>query len=171
MGFIGAPVEVTTVIEMKVWRLALDGRTDTPVVVLQEVNGTRVLPIWIGRSEARAIAMELAGQKFQRPLTHDLMKTVIEGLDGAVRKITITELKENTFFAQLFIEKGDEIIGIDARPSDSIALALRTKSPVFVSEELLKEQAAEELSEDERAEALRRYLDEMNPEDFGKFPL
>lgn len=158
-------------IEVKVWRLAFDERTDTPVVVLQEVNGKRVLPIWIGRAEARAIAMELAGQKFQRPLTHDLLRMVIDGLDGAVRKIDIIELKENTFFAKLFIEKGDEIIGIDARPSDSIALALKTKSPVFVAEDLLQEQSAPEMSEDERAEALRRYLDDMNPEDFGKFPL
>jgi hypothetical protein len=159
------------VVEMKVWRLALDERTDTPVVVLQEVNGKRVLPIWIGRSEARAIAMELAGQKFQRPLTHDLMKTVIEGLEGAVKKIDILELRENTFFAKLFIEKGDEIIGIDARPSDSIALALKTKSPVFVADELLRDQATTEMSDDERADALRKYLDELNPEDFGKFPL
>jgi uncharacterized protein len=164
-------VEVKPVVEMKVWRLALDGRTDTPVVVLQEVAGKRVLPIWIGRSEARAIAMELAGQKFQRPLTHDLMKTVIEGLDGEIRKIAITELKENTFFARVFIQKGGDLIVIDARPSDSIALALRAKAPVFVSEELLKEQASEDLSDDERAEALRKYLDEMDPEDFGKFPL
>ena len=158
-------------VEMKVWRLALDGRTDTPVVILQEANGKRVLPIWIGRSEARAIAMELAGQKFQRPLTHDLMKTVVEALDGAVKKIDILELRENTFFAKLFIEKGEEIIGIDARPSDSIALALKTGAPVFVSEELLREPTVEDLTEDERAEALRRYLDDMNPEDFGKFPL
>jgi len=158
-------------IEARVWRLALDGRTDTPVVILQELAGKRVLPIWIGRSEARAIAMELAGQRFQRPLTHDLMKTVIDGLGGTVRRIVITDLKENTFFAKLFIEKGEEIIGIDARPSDSIALALKAKAPVFVSEELLREPTVEELTEDERAEALRRYLDEMNPEDFGKFPL
>lgn len=158
-------------VEMKVWRLALDGRTDTPVVILQETEGKRVLPIWIGRSEARAIAMELAGQKFQRPLTHDLMKMVIDGLDGVVRKIAITELRENTFFAKLYIEKGEEIIGIDARPSDSIALALKAKAAVFVAEELLREPTVDEMSEDERAEALRRYLDEMNPEDFGKFPL
>jgi bifunctional DNase/RNase len=158
-------------IEMKVWRLALDGRTDTPVVILQELEGKRVLPIWIGRSEARAIAMELAGQKFQRPLTHDLMKTVIDGLDGIVRKVAITDLKENTFFAKLYIEKGEEIIGIDARPSDSIALALKAKASISVAEELLREPTAEEMSEDERAKALRRYLDEMNPEDFGKFPL
>jgi bifunctional DNase/RNase len=163
--------EATNAVEVKVWRLALDGRTDTPVVILQEAGGKRVLPIWIGRSEARAIAMEMAGQKFQRPLTHDLLKTIIEGLDGAVRKVAITELRENTFFAKLFIEKGDEIIGVDARPSDSIALALKTKSPVFVAEELLREPTTDEMSDDERAEALRRYLDEMNPEDFGKFPL
>jgi bifunctional DNase/RNase len=159
------------VVEMKVWRLAFDERTDTPVVVLQEINGKRVLPIWIGRSEARAIAMELAGQKFQRPLTHDLMKTVIEGLDGAIKKVDILDLKENTFFAKLFIEKGDEILGIDARPSDSIALALKTKAPVFVAEALLRDQAAPDMSDGQRAEALRKYLDEMNPEDFGKFPL
>ncbi|MFZ1947435.1 MAG: bifunctional nuclease family protein [bacterium] len=163
--------EANSTIEVKVWRLALDGRTDTPVVILQETAGKRVLPIWIGRSEARAIAMEMAGQKFQRPLTHDLLKTVIEGLEGAVCRVAITELRENTFFAKLFIEKGDEIIGVDARPSDSIALALKTKCPVFVAEELLREPTTEEMSDDERAEALRRYLDEMNPEDFGKFPL
>jgi bifunctional DNase/RNase len=158
-------------IEARVWRLALDGRTDTPVVILQELAGKRILPIWIGAPEARAIAMELAGQRFQRPLTHDLLKTVIDGLGGTVRRIAIMELKENTFFAKLFIEKGEEIIGIDARPSDSIALALKTKAPVFVAEELLREPTVEELTDDDRAEALRRYLDEMNPEDFGKFPL
>jgi bifunctional DNase/RNase len=160
------------VVEMRVWRLAFDQRTDTPVVILQEADGKRILPIWIGRAEARAIGMELAGQRFQRPLTHDLMKTIIEGLDGTMRKVVIIELKDNTFYAKLFIEKGDDIVGIDARPSDSLALALRTKSPVFVAEELLKAQPlSEELTDDERAEALRKYLDELEPEDFGKFPL
>ena len=113
-------------IQMKVWKLILDGRTDTPVVILQEIEGKRILPIWIGKAEARAIAMELAKKKFQRPLTHDLMKTIIEGLGGSVRKVTIGDLKDSTFFAQLFIDNDDEIIAIDARPSDSIALALRT---------------------------------------------
>jgi bifunctional DNase/RNase len=158
-------------VEMKVWRLALDDRTDTPVVILQEMTGRRILPIWIGRAEARAIAMELASQKFQRPLTHDLMKTIIQGLDAKIRKVCIEELKNNTFYAKIFIEKGEEIVGIDARPSDSIALALRTKSPIFIAESLLKEQPETgEMSEDERAEALRKYLDELDPEDFGKFP-
>ena len=158
-------------VQMKVWKLAFDERTDTPVVILQESGGKRILPIWIGQAEARAIAMEMAKQKFQRPLTHDLMKTIIEGLGARIRKITIADLKDNTFYAKLFVEKDDEIIGIDARPSDSIALALRTKSPIYVADELLRDHpVAKELSDDERAEALRRYLDELNPEDFGKFP-
>jgi bifunctional DNase/RNase len=159
------------VVEMKVWKLALDDRTDTPVVILQELSGTRILPIWIGRAEARAIAMELAGQSFQRPLTHDLMKTIIQGLGARIRKVCIEDLKNNTFYAKIFIDKDDEIVGIDARPSDSIALALRSKSPIFIAEELLREQPdTAEMSEDERAEALRRYLDDLDPEDFGKFP-
>jgi bifunctional DNase/RNase len=156
---------------MKVWKLILDGRTDTPVVVLQELEGKRVLPIWIGKAEARAIAMELAREKFQRPLTHDLMKTLIDALGGSVRKVTIGNLKDNTFYAQLFVDKDDEIISIDARPSDSIALALRTRSAIYVAEGLLQDEPEEkELSEGERAEALRKYLDELDPEDFGKFP-
>ena len=164
---------MTAVVEMKVWKLALDERTDTPVVILQETGGKRILPIWIGRAEARAIAMELAGQKFQRPLTHDLMKTIINGLDATIRKVTIAELRDNTFYAKLFVERRDEeIVGIDARPSDSIALALRTQSPIFVADELLKTQPlSQELSDDEKAEALRKYLDELSPEDFGKYPL
>lgn len=158
-------------VRMKVWKLILDGRTDTPVVILQELEGKRILPIWIGKAEARAIAMELAKEKFQRPLTHDLMKTVIDALGGSVRKVTIGDLKDNTFFAQLYIDKDDEIIAIDARPSDSIALALRTRSAIYVAEALLQEEPEEkELSDHERAEALRKYLDGLDPEDFGKFP-
>ena len=159
-------------VRMRVWRLALDERTDTPVVMLQEADGDRLLPIWIGRAEARAIAMELAGKRFQRPLTHDLIKTIIDGLDAAVAKISIVELKDSTFYAKIFIEKRDEIVGIDARPSDSIAIALRTKSPIFAAEELLQPQPTpDDLSEDEKAEALRRYLEDMDPEDFGKSAL
>jgi bifunctional DNase/RNase len=141
------------------------------VVILQELDGKRILPIWIGKAEARAIAMELAQERFQRPLTHDLMKTLIDALGGSVRKVTIGDLKENTFFAQLFVDKDDEIIAIDARPSDSIALALRTKSAIYVAEALLREEPEEkELTDDERAEALRKYLDGLDPEDFGKYP-
>lgn len=159
-------------VEVKVWKIAMDGRTDTPVVILREVSGKRILPIWIGLAEARAIAMELAGKKFERPLTHDLIKTIILGLDATVPKVVISEIKNNTFYAKIYLAKGDQIVGIDARPSDSIAVALRTKSPIYVAQELLENQPIPvDASEEEEAEWLRRYLDELNPEDFGNYPL
>lgn len=161
-----------TLVEVKVSGLALDERNKTPVVILQELGGTRVLPIWIGPAEASSIAMELAGRKFQRPLTHDLMKTVIEGLHGKVTKVLITELKESTFFAKVLISQETDVLGVDARPSDSIALALRSKSPIFVSDTLFqlgREEA--EMSEEERADQLRKFLRDLPPENFGKLDL
>lgn len=159
-------------VEVKVWKLAMDGRTDTPVVILREIGGQRILPIWIGLAEARAIAMELAGKRFQRPLTHDLIKTIIIGLDATVRKVVICELKDNTFYARIYLEKGDEVVGIDARPSDSIAIALRTKSPIYVAQQLFENQpASSELAEEDQSESLRKYLDDLSPEDFGNYPL
>jgi hypothetical protein len=159
-------------VEVKVAGLAIDERSKTPVVILQEIGGARVLPIWIGPTEAGAIAMEIAGKKFQRPLTHDLMKTLIEGLKATVTRVHITELRENTFYAKIFLARDSEILAIDARPSDSIALAIRTKSPIYVAPELLSEERPPEpVSDEERARALQRHLRDMNPEDFGKFSL
>jgi hypothetical protein len=163
---------VVGMIEVRVSGLALDERNKTPVVILQEIEGTRVLPIWIGPSEASSIAMELAGKKFQRPLTHDLLKTVIEGLHGKVAKVLITELKESTFYAKVLIHQDKDLLGIDARPSDSIALALRAGSPIYVSEKLFQLGREEkEMSEEERADALRKFLRNLPPEDFGKVGL
>jgi bifunctional DNase/RNase len=159
-------------VEVKVAGLAIDERSKTPVVILQEIDGTRVLPIWIGPTEAGAIAMELAGKKFQRPLTHDLMKTLIEGLKAKVSRVDVTELRENTFYAKIYLARDSEIIAIDARPSDSIALAIRAKSPIFVAPELLSnERPPEPMTEEEKARALQKHLRDMNPEDFGKFSL
>jgi uncharacterized protein len=160
-------------VEVKVAGIALDDRSKTPIVILQEISGNRVLPIWIGPNEASSIAMELAGKKFQRPLTHDLMKTMIEGLSASVTRVVITELRENTFYAKILLTRQTEILAIDARPSDSIALAVRVKSPIFVAPELLGPEKAQEqeLTAEERAEALKRHLREMNPEDFGKFSM
>src|SRR5262245_62960298 len=101
-------------VEVKVAGLASDEHSKTPVVILQEMQGSRVLPIWIGPTEAGAIAMELAGKKFQRPLTHDLMKTIVEGLKARVARVVITELKENTFYAKIFLAREKEILAIDA---------------------------------------------------------
>lgn len=163
---------MATLVEVKVSGLALDERNKTPVVILQELGGTRVLPIWIGPAEASSIAMELAGRKYQRPLTHDLLKTVIEGLHGKVTKVLITELKENTFYAKVLINHEKDVLGVDARPSDSIALALRSKSPIFVSDDLFTLGREEvEMSEEERADQLRNFLRNLPPEDFGKIGL
>jgi bifunctional DNase/RNase len=172
--------ERPTVIEVQVSGLAIDDKTKSPVVILQEVDGKRILPIWIGQNEANAIALELAGQKFQRPLTHDLLISVVRGLRAEVVKVLISELKENTFFATILLKhEGAEILAVDARPSDSIALALRAKSPIYVSEKLfdggpgekVETESLRHLTDEEQAEELRRYLESLNPEDFGKFQL
>ncbi len=156
-------------IEMAVSGLAIDERTHTPVVMLREKGGARMLPIWIGPSEASAIAIELTGRKFQRPLTHDLLKTVIEGLDARVPRIAIVDLRDKTYYAKVFLERDAEVLTIDARPSDCIALALRTRSPIFVREELLRDdESVEEMTSEESMEKLQKQLEEMDPDEFGK---
>lgn len=162
-------------IEVRVAHLGLDRATNAPVVILQEKDGDRVLPIWIGPSEANAIAMELRGVKFSRPLTHDLIKQLVLGLGAELRRVLITEVKENTYFAQLHIVHDDEVIHVDARPSDSIAVALRLKAPIFTNEGLLDRTPIETVEPTESeggtldADALKAYLENLNPEDFGKF--
>jgi uncharacterized protein len=174
--------------EVKVQSLGLDRTSNTPVVILQEQDGSRVLPIWIGPGEASAIAMEMAGMKFSRPLTHDLFATVIRGMGGLLRRVLITKVIENTYFAELIIERDDEVISIDARPSDSIAIALRMSAAIYTTEDLLENTSIEitEASEHDfvnepeeektgdptaglTPEQLREYLRRMNPEDFGRF--
>lgn len=156
-------------IEMSVSGIAFDDRTHTPVVLLKEKAGTRMLPIWIGPSEASSIAIELTGRKFQRPLTHDLLKTIIDGLNARVPRIAIIELRDKTYFAKVYLERDDEVLAIDARPSDCIALALRTRSPIFVAEDLLREEEeTDEFAGEKSMEELQRQLEDMDPEEFGK---
>ena len=172
-------------IEVKVQSLGLDRTSNTPVVILQEKDGTRVLPIWIGPGEASAIAMELAGMKFSRPLTHDLFVSVVGGLGGKLRRVHITRVVENTYYAELIIQRGDELISIDARPSDSIAIALRMNATILTSDELLETTAIEIAESTEEfqvepeageerpgglsAEELSEHLRRLKPEDFGRF--
>jgi bifunctional DNase/RNase len=172
-------------VEVKVQSLGLDRTSNTPVVILQEKDGTRVLPIWIGPGEASAIAMELAGMKFSRPLTHDLFASVIMGLGGALQRVVITKVVENTYYAELIIQRGAELISVDARPSDSIAIALRMEAAIFTSDDLLENTSIEVaestddpqefVHEEEKgggslsAEELREHLRRMDPEDFGRF--
>lgn len=177
-------------IEVKVQSLGLDRTSNTPVVILQELDGTRVLPIWIGPGEASAIAMELAGMKFARPLTHDLFASVVSGLGGALQRVLITKVIDNTYYAELVIERDGELISVDARPSDSIAIALRMAASIYTTEDLLEHTSIEVAdpgdegqdfitSDPETGEPkspdtltpdeLREYLRRMNPEDFGRF--
>ena len=160
-------------IEVRVAHLGLDRDNNSPVVVLQEKDGERVLPIWIGPAEASAIAMELAGVKFARPLTHDLLKQIIVGLGAELRRVNISSVKDNTYFAELLINRADHMFQVDARPSDSIAIALRLKAPIFVDATLLDGTATGMSRKAEAApldsEALKSYLQNLDPEDFGRF--
>ena len=166
------------VVETKVNGLILEHKTQQNIVILRELEGERILPIWIGPGEAQAIRRILSEEPFPRPLTHDLLFLVVEGLKAKIARVVIADLRENTFFASVIVQRETEVLSIDARPSDSIALALRAKAPIFVNEKLLQpppqqdeEETGEtrELTEEEKAEQLRRYLEKLNPEDFGKF--
>ena len=170
------------VVEVRVNGLILEPKTQQNVVVLREAEGERILPIWIGPVEAQAIRRILSEEPFPRPLTHDLIALAIEGLKARVTRVVIADLRESTFFASILVARNDELLSIDARPSDSIAVALRTKAPIYVNEKLLQQPPAEgesdpedsplpELSDEEKAERLRRFLERLNPEDFGKFQM
>lgn len=172
-------------VEVDVQSLGLDRANNNPVVILQERGGERVLPIWIGPGEASAIAMQLADWTFSRPLTHDLLVSVLGGLGGSLERVIISEVVENTYFAQLIIQRNGSVISVDARPSDSIAVALRMKAQIFAEESLL-ESASVEIADEEsvsldsdnlqahtekdfKADTLKEYLRKLNPEDFGRF--
>ena len=158
------------VVEVKINGLAVDAQAKSHVVILKEKDGERVLPIWIGPAEAQAIARELAGQRFPRPLTHDLLANIVEGLKARVTRVVIAELRDNTFFAQLLIDRDGEAVVVDARPSDSIAVALRCGADIFVNEKLLNEPGEqEEPTPEEKAQELRKFLEDLDPEDFGKY--
>ena len=161
-------------IEVRVAHLGLDRATNTPVVILQEKEGERVLPIWIGPAEASAIAMELAGVKFARPLTHDLLRQVILGLGAELKRVVITKVQDNTYYAALEIRRDDHVIQIDARPSDSIAIALRLGAPIYTNDGLLDSEMGPGFIEAEpdpalESDDLKKHLQDLDPEDFGKF--
>ncbi|MDE2773015.1 MAG: bifunctional nuclease family protein [Gemmatimonadota bacterium] len=171
-------------VEVKVQSLGLDRSSNTPVVILEETGGERVLPIWIGPGEASAIAMQLADMEFSRPLTHDLLVAVLNGLGGSLRKVVISRVEKNTYYAELIVHRNGEVISVDARPSDSIAIALRTKARIFAQDDLLERasiEIAEEApdpgstpkgegpSETMDPEQLEEHLRRLNPEDFGRF--
>ncbi len=160
-------------IEVTVAHLGLDRSSNTPVVILRERDGTRVLPIWIGPAEASAIAMEMQGLRPPRPMTHDLLKSAIVGLGASVRRICISSVKDKTYYAEVWLSRDDHLFQLDARPSDSIALALRVQAPIFTDDSLLEDSGdgvvVDPPDPSIDAERLRAWLEKMDPQDFGKF--
>jgi bifunctional DNase/RNase len=159
-------------VEMTIRGLLMDPVTNTPIVILKDVGGDSVLPIWVGVPEAQAIAREMEKVSTPRPMTHDLIKNVLTGLETQVHKVVVTELREDTFYAVIWLERGGEAISIDSRPSDALALALRVDCPIFVEEIVLKTSklvanSAERLTGDE----LLKYLEGLNDEDMGKYKM
>ncbi len=144
--------------------------TQTPILLLREQGGSRFLPIWIGTNEATAIALALEGVEPQRPMTHDLLKIVTEQLGATVDRVVVTELSDGTYFADLVMSKNGEELTISSRPSDAIALAARTSSPVFAARAVLDEAGVEiqDEGQEEEIERFREFLDEINPEDFER---
>jgi len=164
-------------IEMKVSGLTIDPITNTPIVILKDLEERKAIPIWIGLFEASAIATEMEKISFSRPMTHDLMNDILRILDVAITSVEICDLRNNTFFASIHLTRNDERFVIDARPSDAIALALRAKAQIFVDEKVLEKSRtidfgvkATELDKLEE-DKLKEFLENLSPEEFGKYKM
>ena len=158
-------------VEMKVKGLMIDPVSNMPIIILKNPDGSTVLPIWVGIFEANAIAMQLEDVVSPRPMTHDLLKNVIEGLRANVAQVVITDLKDNTFFANIHLNQDGKEYTVDARPSDAMALALRTSAPIYVSREVLDKSESGEDGESGQTERLRRWLETVDPEELGKYEM
>ena len=159
-------------VEMKIRTLMMDPVTQMPIVILRDVSGDTILPIWVGPFEANAIALEIEKVSTARPMTHDLIKTLLSGLEARVQKVVVSELKDETFYALIWLEKDGQIISVDSRPSDALALALRTDCPIYVEDAVLKNskltsQSGDRVNNDE----MKRWLEGLNDEDFGRYKM
>ncbi|HEY9141430.1 MAG TPA: bifunctional nuclease family protein [Bryobacteraceae bacterium] len=158
--------------EMKIRGLMMDPVTNMPIVILRDVSGNSVLPIWVGVYEANAIALEIEKVSTPRPMTHDLIKSLLLGLNTAMRKVVVSELKDDTFYAVIWLDRDGEIISVDSRPSDALALALRLDCPIYVEETVLKSSSkAANASDKDNKEELKRWLDGLNDEDLGRYKM
>ncbi len=171
-------------VECEVMRLGLDRSNNSYVVILREKDGERLLPIWIGQAEAESIVIEMSKLRRERPLTHDLCKALITGMGGTLRRIEITKVENRTYYAELHIRLDERLIKVDARPSDSIAIALRFSAPIYAQEDLLTSLIFDDTTEDAESippvdepeqsdemtpAQLQKYLENLRPEDLGKF--
>jgi len=159
-------------VEMKIRGLMMDPVTNMPIVILRDVSGNSVLPIWVGVYEANAIALEIEKVSTPRPMTHDLIKSLLLGLNTAMRKVVVSELKDDTFYAVIWLDRDGEVISVDSRPSDALALALRLDCPIYVEETVLKSSSkAASAADKDSKEELRRWLEGLNDEDLGRYKM
>lgn len=159
-------------IEMKIRGLMVDPATNAPIVILKDVQSDTVLPIWVGLYEANAIALEVEKATTPRPMTHDLLKNLVQGLNATIQRVVVTELKNDTFYAVLWLEQDGELVTIDCRPSDALALALRADCPIFVEEDVLRvAKVIPNPTDQATQEELRRWLENLNDEDLGRYKM
>ncbi len=163
---------------MTISSVNMDPVTNSPIIILKEIEGEQTLPIWVGLLEATAIASEMEGVRFSRPMTHDLLKNIMDKTDIKIDKIEICDLKDNTYYAIIHLMNRGKALSIDSRPSDAIALALRTEAPIFVSDDVLKKSKQIEVAKEsvpaDKSEKGKRWqdiLEKLNPEDFGKYKM
>jgi bifunctional DNase/RNase len=159
-------------IEMTIKGLMVDPVTNMPIVILRDKDGQKVLPIWVGIFEANAIALQIENISTPRPMTHDLLRNVIHDLNATVQKIVVCDLQDNTFYALIYLRLNSETVAIDARPSDAIALALRTRAPIFVEEAVIDNaKTVDVTSEKQDTDRLQKWLENLDPDDMGKYKM
>jgi uncharacterized protein len=159
-------------VEMKIRGLMMDPVTNMPIVILKDTGGSAVLPIWVGIYEANAIALEIEKVSTPRPMTHDLLRNLLLGLETKVNKIVVNDLRDDTFFALIWLEREGQTISIDSRPSDALALALRVDCPIYVEDDVLKNSKVSGSSADKiNNEELRKWLENLNDEDIGRYKM
>jgi len=159
-------------IEMKIKGLMIDPITNMPIVILKNINGESVLPIWVGIFEANAIALQVENITTPRPMTHDLVRTILDQMDATLQKVVICELKDSTFYANIYLQMGGEILKIDSRPSDAIALALRTDASIFVEESVVEQAKSIDLTNDTgETVRLKKLLENLSVDDLGQYEM
>src|SRR5215510_7792427 len=159
-------------VEMKIRGLMMDPVTNMPIVILKDMNGNTVLPIWVGVYEANAIALEIQKVSTPRPMTHDLIKSLLLGLNAIIRKVVVNELKDDTFYAVIWLDRDGDLISVDSRPSDALAIALRLDCPIYVEETVLKtSKTASAATEVGTNEELRRWLENLPDDDLGRYKM
>ena len=159
-------------IEMTIKGLMVDPITNTPIVILRDKDGQRVLPIWVGIFEANAIALQIENISTPRPMTHDLLRNVIQDLKATVQKIVVCDLQDNTFYALIYLARNGDTLAIDARPSDAIALALRTRAPIFVEDTVIDNAKTVDFAPEKNdADRLQKWLESLDPDELGKYKM